>query len=270
MPELPDVEATRRYLISAGLPGRTIAGVELLWPGAVRRPSPKDFESGLAGRTVREVRRRAKYLVVELDGPALVLHLRMTGSLLLSDTALERPRYTRNVFLLDAGRELRFVDPRKLGAMWLVRDESEVLGGLGPEPLDPAFTPEELQTRLAGRQAPAKALLCDQSLIAGIGNIYADEVLFQARVHPLRRGGDISKVEVARLHDAIVDRLREAVELLAPLVTGGGPPTESREGLAALLVQRSDGAGCSRCGGPISRVAVRGRSSYFCPSCQDR
>lgn len=273
MPELPDVEAIRRYLVAGGLVGRTVTGVDLLWPRAVRTPSPEEFSRDLPGRRIREVRRRGKHLVLALaERPprALVLHLRMTGSLLVHQAARERPRYTRNVLLLDGGLELCFVDPRKLGAMWLVLDEAEVLAGLGPEPLGPEFTPEALGQRLAGRDAPVKALLCDQAVVAGIGNIYADEVLFLAKVHPLTRGRDMSRAGTERLHEAIVVRLTQAIETLAPLVAGGGPPTETEGGLDALLVPRSEGAPCGRCGGTISRVPVRGRSTYFCPDCQTK
>lgn len=273
MPELPDVEAVRRYLMAQGLVDRAIEGVELLWPRAVRAPSQEEFGEQISGRRVGGVRRRAKYLVLDLSGHPgrkLILHLRMTGSLRLVRSGMERPPHTRNVLLLDGGDELCFVDPRKLGAIWLVGDEEEVLAGLGPEPLDPAFTPEVLAQRLSGRSAPIKALLCDQAVVAGIGNIYADEVLFVARMHPLTPGRLTSSRKARQLHQAIVTRLTEAVEQLAPLVPGGGPPTESGEGKELLLVPRSEGAPCARCGAPIRRIPVRGRSSYFCPRCQRR
>ena len=271
MPELPDVEAVRQYLLSQGLVGRTITGAELHWPRAVRTPSEEEFKSGISGRRIRKIGRRGKYLVVGLasrPGRTLIIHLRMTGSLLMLPVGRERPRHTRNVILLAGDSELCFVDPRKLGMMWLVRDEDEVLGGLGPEPLAPSFTREVLAQALSGRDAPVKALLCDQAIVAGIGNIYADEVLFLAGIHPLIRGGEISPAHNHRLHEAIVSRLRDATELMMPLVTGGGPPTAAEQGLTRLLVPRSEGAPCSRCGSPVSRVVVRGRSSYFCPQCQ--
>jgi len=191
----------------------------------------------------------------------------MTGSLLVKEAGLERPRYTRNVLVLEDNRELCFVDPRKLGVMWLVGDEVDVLAHLGPEPLAPAFTPEVLVQRLSGRTAPVKALLCDQSIVAGIGNIYADEVLFFSGVRPLRPGRLLSPADVQRLHSAIVGRLTEAVQQLSHLA-GTGPATESPEGRERLLVPRSDGSPCGTCATPISRVVVRGRSSYFCPRCQ--
>ena len=271
MPELPDVEATRRYLVSQGLVGVTITEAELLWSRAVREPSDREFKSWVAGCRVEEVRRRAKYLILGLKGRSpcsLLLHLRMTGSLQIQKAEDKRPRYTRNILYLDDGRELRFVDPRKLGAMWLVEDEDEVLSGLGPEPLDPEFTPQALGDQLSPRNAPVKALLCDQSVVAGIGNIYADEVLFLARVHPLKLGRELSEQDIEALHQAIVTRLREATEILAPLAAGGSPPTEGREGLKHLLVPRSEGPPCGGCRESIRRTVVRGRSTYFCPRCQ--
>ena len=143
MPELPEVEAVRRQLDSQGLVGRRVTGVELLWPRAVRMPSEEEFSSDVVGRRILRIRRRAKYLVLELGRRprrALLLHLGMTGSLVVQQSGLERPRHTRNTLILDGGLELCFVDPRKLGAIWLVKDESEVLAKLGPEPLDSAFT----------------------------------------------------------------------------------------------------------------------------------
>ena len=271
MPELPDVESTRRYLVSQGLLGRTVSGVELLWPRALRTPSPDEFESGISGRRIRDIRRRAKYLILALDGRpdrSLILHLRMTGSLVVVPAGQERPRYTRNVILLEGGIDLCFVDSRKLGMMWLVQDEDEVLAGLGPEPLDPSFTPDVLAGRLAGRDAPVKALLCDQAVVAGLGNIYADEVLLLAGVHPLKTGSQMSAEEVRLLHGAIVTRLPEATDLLMPLVAGGRPPTEAEQGLELLALPRSEGLPCKRCDTPVKRIPVRGRSSYFCPRCQ--
>jgi formamidopyrimidine-DNA glycosylase len=237
----------------------------------VRAPSFEEFKSGVLDQRIADIWRRGKYLILDLAGDptlVLVLHLGMTGSLLVKDRVTEQPRYTRNVLFLDGGEELCFVDPRKLGAMWLVPDESDVTAGLGPEPLDSAFTPEVLARRLSGRTAPLKALLCDQRIVAGIGNIYADEVLFASGIHPLRRGGMLTSAETRRLHRTIVDRLEEAIQQLAPLAEGAGPATDSPEGRERLLMPRSEEAPCCVCQAPISRVAVRGRSTFFCPRCQ--
>lgn len=307
MPELPDVEAIRRYLVAVGLPGRTITAVRLDWPRAVQEPSPQEFARHIRGQRIQGIGRRAKFLLFALTstppkegsgslGPPtgvsggvplnfqspsplrergtqgvrvyLILHLRMTGSLLVQPASQEPPRHTRTAFALDDGRELRFADPRKLGMMWLVEDPGPVLSGLGPEPLEPGFTPQVLWERLNGRRAPVKALLCDQSVVAGIGNIYADEVLFEAGIHPLRAAATLSPQDVDRLHRAIVTVLPRAIQRLAAVVPLGGPPTESEEGLSTLAVPRREGAQCHRCGGAVQRLVVRGRSAYFCPSCQ--
>ena len=272
MPELPDVEAICRYLVAEGLVGRTVTGVELLWPRAVRSPTPSEFEVELKGQSIRELGRRAKYLVARLNGQpsrTLLIHLGMAGTLRLRPQERgPRPAYTRNVLVVDGGVELCFVDPRKFGGFWLVSDEAEVLDGLGPEPLESTFTPAVLAEQLSRRNAPVKALLLDQGLVAGIGNIYADEALFLAGIHPLKRGSDLSRKEADGLHTAIVESLTEAIEPLVTYYASGGQPTYAQQEPERLSMPRSVGEPCPRCGTPVGRVVVRGRSSYFCPSSQ--
>jgi len=269
MPELPDVEAIRCYLVSEGLVGRSFTGANLLWPRAVKAPAAEDFPLTLEGRRIEKLCRRAKFLLFHLDeGFSLIIHLRMTGSLMVEPASSLRHPMTRNLFALDDGRELRFVDPRKLGMLWLVEEPSQVLGGLGPEPLEPSFTPAVLARQLEGRNVPIKALLCDQSVVAGLGNIYADEVLFAASVHPLRKASVLSSGEVGGLHQAIVEVLAKATETLSRLMPIGGPPTESAEGQQVLMLPRAKGGACPRCAGPLERIPVRGRSTYFCSHCQ--
>ena len=243
--------------------------MELFWSRAVRTPGIEDFVLTLCGQRIETVGRRAKFLLFPLDqGWTLVMHLRMTGSLLVQDAGTQRPTMTRNLYILDGGRELRFVDPRKLGQIWLVQDADSLLGGLGPEPLDPSFTVDVLQARLAKRSAPIKALLCDQAVIAGIGNIYADEVLFASGIHPLLPGSGLSTEQVERLHTELGPMLQEATEVLAAAMPFHGPPTESPEGLQRLKVPRGRNGVCIQCSGPITRVPVRGRSTYYCQACQ--
>jgi formamidopyrimidine-DNA glycosylase len=269
MPELPDVEAVRRYLSARGLEGLAFTGATILWPKAIKTPSLEEFVLGITGRRIGPIGRRAKYLLFPLDdGQTLIAHLRMTGSLLVEPATQDRHPMTRNIFSLDDGRELRLVDPRKLGMVWLVQDTAQVLKGLGPEPLEPDFTPQALGAQLRGRKVPIKALLCDQAVVAGIGNIYADEVLFVSGVHPLTQGSEVTGDQVKKMHGVIIEILSWAIERMAPLVSRGGPPTESAEGLLALEVPRKRGGSCSWCDDPIVRVAVRGRSTYFCPRCQ--
>lgn len=269
MPELPDVEALRRYLVTQGLPGRTFTGATILWPRAVKTPPLEDFVLGVTHRRIVGLDRRAKFLLLRLDdGHTLIVHLRMTGSLLLEPAAAPRRPMTRSYFPLDDGRELRFVDPRKLGMLWLVASEGPLLDGLGPEPLESFFTPQVLQDRLNSRKVPVKALLCDQTVIAGIGNIYADEILHACAIHPLTLGSDLTAPQLAKVHQAIVNVLTKAIHQLDSIVARGGPPTESPEGLLTLRVPRREGQSCYQCGNKVRRVPVRGRSAYFCPQCQ--
>ena len=269
MPELPDVEATRRYLLNSGLAGCSVKNVELFWSRAVRTPGIEDFVLTLCGQRIESVGRRAKFLLFPLDQDwTLVMHLRMTGSLLVEDADEPRPAMTRNLYVLDDGRELRFVDPRKLGQIWLVEDTDSLLGRLGPEPLGPGFTVDVLQSCLAKRSAPIKALLCDQAVIAGIGNIYADELLFASGIQPLLPGSGLSSQQVERLHAEIEPMLTAATDTLTASMPFHGPPTESAEGLQRLKVPRGRNGVCSQCGGEITRVPVRGRSTYYCRACQ--
>ena len=269
MPELPDVEATRHYLLSQGMESSRFLDAALTWPRSVREPSPEEFIERLKGRTVRELARRAKFLLFRLDdGHTLILHLRMTGSLLLEPATSPPPSMVRTTFRLDGGRELRFLDPRKLGVLWLVDNEAPVLGHLGPEPLEREFTPEVLHTALSRRSAPIKALLLEQELVAGIGNIYADEVLWCVGLEPMSRGSSLTPADCECLWECIRKVLAEATERLVPLMPTGQPPTESELGSQVLRVPRSEGAPCPHCGEAIVRLPVRSRSSFFCPRCQ--
>ena len=276
MPELPDVEVLRRHLLAQHLTGQRIVGLDLRWPKAVRTPSPDAFAASLPGQRIRELGRRAKYLLFRLEsGSTLIVHLRMTGLLVIAQGDRPYDAFVRNAFALEDGRSLWFVDPRKLGQLWLVEHEDEVVSGLGPEPLSPDlaphpdFTLDWLAQRLQGRRQPIKALLLEQAFIAGIGNIYADEVLFAAGVHPAPQARDLTSDQVAALHRVIPRVLAEAVHNLLPIVLEVyGPPTESSRGLTLLHVPRQEGAPCHTCGTPVRRLVLRGRSAYFCPSCQ--
>jgi formamidopyrimidine-DNA glycosylase len=264
MPELPEVETIKKDLAPA-LEGRRFIEVEVLSPTSVRHPSPEEFRRGLEGQRVLRLGRRGKYLIIYLERGALVVHLRMTGGLFLSPHPAARA-----TFLLDDGTRLCFADRRKLGRLWLVSDAAEVVGGLGPEPLEPDFTPQVLAERLRGRKAPIKALLLDQGFLAGVGNMYADEALFAAGIHPLRRGEDLSPQEVEALHGAIRKVLLEGIH------TGGASVDTYRrpDGSAGhthqgFQVAHKRGEVCPCCGTPIQRLAVRQRGTYFCPRCQN-
>ncbi|MBI4304386.1 MAG: bifunctional DNA-formamidopyrimidine glycosylase/DNA-(apurinic or apyrimidinic site) lyase [Chloroflexi bacterium] len=269
MPELPEVETIKNELVPY-ITDRRITGVTLFWERLVRQLSAEEFRSRLIGRRITGIARRGKYLVISLDSDeALVIHLRMTGSLIVGKDSSEPPQYTRAIIHLDNNTRIFFRDLRKFGLMRLVQDKDSVIGELGPEPLEPDFTPEVLAKILTKRSAPIKALLIDQNVIAGIGNMYADEALFAARIHPLRPGGSLSKEEIERLHQAIRDVLSAAISRKGASVDSYIRPDGSR-GSAHLEfnVAHRRGELCPRCGTPIQRIPVRNRGSYFCPKCQ--
>ncbi len=270
MPELPEVETIKNELVPH-IVGRRVTGVTLCWEGVVRKPSVEEFRSRLIGKTITGLSRRGKYLIFSLSsGEALIIHLKMTGSLLLKPASAEPDKFDRAIVYLDGETELHFRDPRKFGAMWLVNDVNSVVAKLGPEPLDENFSPQVLLERLAKRKAPVKALLFDQNFIAGIGNMYADETLYDARIHPLRSGASLSQEEVERLHHSIQEVLLAAIgNKGASVDTYFRPGGEL--GTAHFEFRVAHGLGgklCQRCGTPIERILVRNRGTYFCPKCQ--
>jgi len=266
VPELPEVETIKNELLPHIL-GREVTAVTLLWEGIVRRPSVEEFYSRVIGQRITGVTRHGKYLLFSLSsGEILVMHMKMTGSLLL-DSADDR--FTRAIIHLGDGTKLYFRDPRKFGAMWLTGDENTVADRLGPEPLEDGFTPEVLAQRLHNRVAPIKAILLDQAFLAGIGNMYADEALFAAGIHPLRQGGSLTRDEIERLHRAIRRVLWSAIGNKGASVQnywrpGGEPGTAHFE----FKVAHGRGKECPNCGTPIRRITVRNRGTYFCPNCQ--
>ncbi len=268
MPELPEVETIKNELAPHIL-GRRITGITLFWEGIVKRPSVAEFRSRLVGQRITSLARHGKYLSLRLSsGEVLVVHLKMSGALLLKPDSPDS-RFVRAIIHLDEGMDLYFRDPRKFGAMWLVADEKVITGKLGPEPLEAGFTPEVLAQRLHNRAAPIKALLCDQGVIAGIGNMYADEALFASKIHPLRLGGSLSAAEIRRLHKAIIEVLTAGIGKKGASVQnyyrpGGELGTAHFE----FKVAHRNKENCLRCGTPLKRITVRGRGTYFCPRCQ--
>ena len=272
MPELPEVETVKNEL-TPHIIGRKVIGVTLFWNGTVRQPPVGEFRTQLAGQEITGVSRRGKYLFFELiSNKALVIHLRMTGSLLLKPISTEPEKFIRAILHMDKGIELHFRDPRKLGRMWLVENKNSIMGKLGPEPLGDDFTPQILAQRLAKRTAPIKAVLCAQNCIAGVGNMYADEALFAAKIHPLRVANGLTKEEIERLHSAI-----QRVLWLAIGNKGASTNTYFRPsgetGTAHFhfkVAHRLSGNFCTVCGTPIERIPIRNRGTYFCPRCQPR
>ena len=267
MPELPEVENTRQYLMRSGLVGRRLSAPDITWSKTVREPSVGEFIEGVAGRRVADLRRRGKYLIAPLDDDQfLVLHLGMTGSLRIHDACREPPPMVRHTFPLDDGREMRFIDPRKFGHLWLLSDPGDAMRNLGPEPLEPSFTAAALGKALGRRKSPIKALLLEQSVIAGIGNLYADEALFLSGIHPERPANDLNEGEILALRAAIIQALSHSVAAYdaAREAEWPDPPIA----LSPWSIPRSSEEPCPKCGGSMQVIRVRGRSSWHCPMCQ--
>ena len=269
MPELPEVETIKNEL-APRITGLHFVGVDLLWEKAVHVPSPVEFCKHLAGQHIKECGRRGKYLLLRLSGEStLVVHLKMSGVLVLKPSHATYHKHTTAVFRLDDTAHLHFVDQRKFGTLWLVKDENEVIGKLGPEPLDALFTKAFLRRLSSQRRVPIKVLLCDQHAIAGIGNMYADEALFAARIHPQRSASALSDDEVARLHQSIVEVLEKGIKNKgASTDTYRRPGGETGGAHTEFNVAHRKAQTCPRCGAPIQRIALRGRGTYFCPECQ--
>ncbi len=280
MPELPEVETVVRGL-QLLLPGREILSVRLGKTDFIDDPAA--IEQNVPGCRIVEVRRRGKFLVVFLEknrapqiesgfAPVrfhLIVHLGMTGQLTVRPGAMPSALHTHVWFALDNDRELRYTDPRRFGRMALVSESGSenILGALGVDALD--ARQEEFHIRLSGRRARIKALLLDQRVFRGMGNIYTDESLWRARIHPARLGASLKSDEVARLYRAVQNVLREAIRLggssISDYVNAEGARGEFQ--LRHRVYQR-EGEKCSRCGAWIRRMIVAGRSSYFCPRCQ--
>jgi len=271
MPELPEVETIARGLQEL-LIGRQFIGVRVGWENLVARPTVEEFKRGLVGQRILGVKRRGKYLVFTLSsGGSLIVHLRMTGRLLIKNADDELDKHDHLIFELDDARELRFNEVRKLGRVYLVDNEDEVVGDLGPEPLDDDFTSADFAALLSGRRGMIKPLLLKQQFMAGVGNIYADEALFAARIHPERRADTLTAEEAEGLYHALRQVLRQGIENRGTTLTAYRD-AEGREGENQdyLRVFRRAGQPCPRCGTPIERTVVGGRGTYFCPKCQSQ
>jgi len=267
VPELPEVETIKNEL-SPYIVGRQFTGVTICDAKPVRQPPVEEFCRKLVGQRVNRLDRRGKYLILHLSsGEALIIHLKMAGALLLNPK--QAGRYTRVVFQLDNGSQLAFTDRRRLGALWLVEDERDIVGKLGPEPLAAEFTSETLAKRLQKHQAPIKAVLLDQASIAGIGNMYADEALFAARIHPLRKANSLFPQEIRNLYQAIRHVLSAAIgNKGASVDTYKRPDGELGTAHLNFSVAHRGGKPCHICSTSIQRLAIRNRGSYFCPECQ--
>ena len=281
MPELPEVETIRRQL-APHLEGRRVERAEVLDDRWSYPAAPSEVADAVEGREVLSVGRRGKYFDVELDGEVhLVMHLRMTGNLLLvpagenapfGGTGGEQP-YVRVRLELDDGSAVLFADPRRFGTGLVllgdgVRDEY-FSARLGVEPLSADFTPEALRTLAKGRRSPVKAFLLSQERIAGVGNIYADEALFRARINPLRPVGKLRRPQLEALHEAVVESLEAGIDARGASIDDFRHTDGARGSFQdRFLVHRREGEPCPRCGTAIVKLRAAGRGTYICPRCQ--
>ncbi len=289
MPELPEVETVARDL-QRWVAGARITDAEVRWERTIRHPQPPSlFVDQLRGARIARVSRRAKTVLLHLeDGRVMTVALRMTGALIVSPAETPDDPYARVVFHLADGRQLRYRDVRKFGRIGLWEGGGlrrrrpprigelrtpyrvgDVFGRHGPEPLSSTFSVARLAERLRGRSARLKSLLLDQSFVAGVGNIYADEALWRARLHPLRGADSLTTDEVRRLHRAVRSVLRQGIAnrgaSFSDYVDARGEEGGNAE---RLMVYRRTGEPCYRCGRPIRRVVIGQRSTHFCPGCQ--
>ncbi|HET7182092.1 MAG TPA: bifunctional DNA-formamidopyrimidine glycosylase/DNA-(apurinic or apyrimidinic site) lyase [Candidatus Limnocylindrales bacterium] len=280
MPELPEVETVVRDLRKLVV-GARITGVRVGWLKTLRSQDPAAFEAAVVGRTIIGTSRRAKLVVLDLDdGSAITIHLKMTGQLFVVRTGSMEDPYLRLVLTFEDGRELWFRDIRKFGRVGVARREGvdgDLVGelggakgfkGFGPEPLDPAFTVRRFRAGIRGRRGRLKPLLLDQGFLAGVGNIYADEALWAARLHPLRSAASLRPADEGRLYREIVRILAEAVARRGSSIDDYTAPEGDGSMQERLLVYQRAGEPCARCGRPVRRIVIGARSTHFCSWCQ--
>lgn len=274
MPELPEVQTIVNDLNAANLIGINISKAKVFWERIIAEPSPYLFCRRVKDRKFTSIRRRGKYLVLEIDdGHTLLLHLRMSGRLHLVSAETPKTKHEHVILGFDDGRQLRFHDPRKFGRLYLVKDAERILDKLGPEPLASVFTLKLLTEHLKRRKRLLKPLLLDQSFIAGLGNIYVDEALWEAKLHPCRIASSLSKPEIKALHGAIPRVLRRGLKNLGTSLGTGETnfySVASRGGRNKdqLKVFRRADLPCPRCKTPIERIIVGHRGTHVCKMCQ--
>ncbi len=275
MPELPEVETIRRHL-APRVEGQVLERLEILDPRWCEPAPPHDLEDATSGRLIERLGRRGKYIVWELeDDVHLVMHLRMTGNLLLSAAGEPEPPYVRVRVGLASGENVLFTDPRRFGTGVVLLGagarDGYFASRLGVEPLAPDFTPDALRLLARGRTAPVKAFLLSQERIAGVGNIYADEALFRARIHPLRPVGTLRRPQLSALRDAVVDSLQAGIDARGATIDDFRNPDGARGAFQdRFLVHRRAGEPCPRCGATIVKMRAAGRGTYVCERCQPR
>jgi formamidopyrimidine-DNA glycosylase len=274
LPELPEVQTIVDVLNRECLPGCRIEAVTVRWPKTIATGSPEAFCDRLQGKAILGIRRRAKYIVFDLsDNLWMLVHLRMTGRLELGTRADLKNPHVQVVLILDDGRCLSFHDTRKFGRFYLTTTTASILDALGPEPLAPEFTARYLAQRIGRRHRRIKPLLLDQGFLSGLGNIYVDEALWLARIHPQRAASTLAMQEVRSLHRAIRCVLRQGIRNAGTSLGGGlgnfiSPQSGRGRNRNYLKVFQRTGQACHRCGHAIERIVVSQRSTHICPKCQ--
>ncbi len=264
MPELPEVETFVRQLKPA-LVGKTILSADLRWSRTLATPSPKKFKSQIEGQKIIDVGRRAKYLNIQLTDFNLIIHLRMSGDLLVRNSTISAAKHDRLVLKLSGNKSLAFNDTRKFGRVWLTANVEEVFSKLGPEPFSKEFTPQWLHTALHNKKRQLKPLLLDQTFLAGLGNIYTDEALHIAKMHPVAASDSVTAKQAEALHEAIRKVLKAGIRR-----NGASIDWAYRGGQFQNYFRVYDrtGQACPVCGTEIQKIFVGQRGTHFCPQCQ--
>lgn len=270
MPELPEVETIIRRLKtgtqdSPSVINQTINTVQVTWERIIASPDPRTFKENLVGKTIIDVRRRGKFMHFPLDNGHLFAHLRMSGDMRMEEISQTKESYDRVIINFKSGYRMAFSNIRKFGRMWFTDNPDEVIGDLGPEPLSNGFTPDLLYEKLQSHSRQVKPLLMDQTFIAGMGNVYTDEALFQARIHPLRASDSLTKAEAFNLHHAIQNVLQDGIRSLGASIDWiyrGGQFQNY------FKVYKQEDTPCPRCGTIIQKIRVGQRGTHFCPNCQ--
>ncbi len=274
MPELPEVQTVVDNLKALNIIGSTITGAKVYWPKTIAEISPTHFCTQIKGRTIGRVRRRGKYIVMHLSrNLTLMVHLRMTGRLNWTPKGKTRHKHEHVVLQINHQDELRFQDMRKFGRIWLTQTPQAILGRLGPEPLAKRFTRRCFLKKLNNKKRQIKPLLLDQSFIAGLGNIYVDEALWEACIHPRRISSSLTAKEITALHRAIPLVLHRGLKNMGTTLGSGrgnfysvaGRPGRNAD---ELKIFRRTGEACPRCGTMVERLVVAQRGSHICPQCQ--
>ncbi|MFC7321117.1 DNA-formamidopyrimidine glycosylase [Halobacillus campisalis] len=274
MPELPEVETVRQTLKQLII-NKEISEVSIFWDNIIKAPEDPDvFKSLLYGQAILDIKRKGKFLIFEMDDLSMVSHLRMEGKFGVYDQAVPKPKHTHVIFHFKDGSELRYNDVRKFGTMHLFEKGTEwaskPLNQLGPDPFDPAFTEEYFYEKLKRTSRNIKAVLLDQAVVAGLGNIYVDEALYRARVHPERQADQLTLEEVKRVREASTSTIVAAVEqggtTIRSYLNGQGEMGMFQQQLQVYGKENTD---CQSCGGPIIKLKVSGRGTHVCPICQN-